>query len=351
MTRARALKIAKIVSTTVVVAVALGAAMLTVIVPRVTGSVSLTVLTGSMSPTSPAGSVVLVKPLDPSQIEEGDIITFQAEPGESTYITHRVIDIENESGQLSFVTKGDANRGADLDPVPAGAVRGRVIYHVPHVGRLAETVRSPLGALALVVVPCSVYIFFQARQLLRQRSDREPVVAAALPASETVPERGVARALLLASTACGPEGRRQLTLLASGFGGSVVDVHGDRIVVMVAAAPHVLDEVETQLRLHHSCDIRRSSVVGFGEDGIAEIPAFPLIVNGSPIETVHIPQVGSSTSARLRRASANLRRHNNAPESTITLDFTERARSVREGIGVHSVAIGAMPEDRSTVSV
>lgn len=344
-------RLLKISSAAVVAALAIGAAMLTVIVPRLTGSVSLTVLTGSMSPTIPAGSMVLVKPLDPSEVRKGDVITFQAEPGESSYITHRVIDIENEGGQLSFVTKGDANRGADPEPVPAGAVRGRVMFHVPYVGRLAETVRSPLGALALVVVPCSVYIIFQARQLLRQRGDREPVAAAAPPASETAPERGVARALLMASTTAGPEGRRELALLASGVGGSVVDVRGDRIVVMVAAAPHVLDEVETQLRLRHSCDVRRSSVVGFGEDGIAEIPAVSLVVNGSPIETVRIPQAKSSTSARLRRASEDLRRHTGAPDPAITLDFTDRARSVREGGGGEPVALHGMPRDRSAVSV
>src|SRR3546814_8282824 len=77
--------------------VAVGVAMLTVFIPKATGSTSLTVLTGSMSPAIPPGSIVLVKPTDPSTIEAGEVITYQAEPGKAAYVTHRVVEVDRKS--------------------------------------------------------------------------------------------------------------------------------------------------------------------------------------------------------------------------------------------------------------
>jgi signal peptidase I len=264
-----AMKVAKAAVAVLAVVAAVGVAALTVLIPRVTGSVSLTVLTGSMSPAVPAGSMVLVKPIDPDRVEVGDVITFQKAPGESSYITHRVIDIEDDGNQLSFITKGDANRGADLDPVPAGAVRGRVLFHVPHVGKWGDTVRSPLGALVLIGVPCALYIAFQARELLQQRRQRH----GDRPGGGTDSASGErdativssARALLLARVEGGAAVRREFVLLASSFGGSVADVRDDQILLVVAAEPHVLDEAEAQLREHGCSQIRRSPVVSFDD--------------------------------------------------------------------------------------
>src|SRR3546814_7265110 len=74
-------------------------------VPRLMGGATLTVLSGSMSPTIPKGSIVLVKPVDPQSLDEGDVITWQVRPGESTYITHRIVEID-DARSLSFITQG-----------------------------------------------------------------------------------------------------------------------------------------------------------------------------------------------------------------------------------------------------
>jgi len=119
---------------------------LLVALPRVTGGAALTVLTGSMSPTIPQGSVVLVRPVeDPLRLNSGDVITFQAAPGVEELVTHRVVRFQPDTTPPSFITKGDANRGEDIDPVPVGAVRGEVWFHVPHFGNVSEFVRGPRG--------------------------------------------------------------------------------------------------------------------------------------------------------------------------------------------------------------
>ena len=73
-----------------VVLVVSAAIVVVVLVPRMTQGTAMTVLTGSMSPEIPVGSVVLVRPVDPRTLEVGDIATYQVEPDKEVFITHRI---------------------------------------------------------------------------------------------------------------------------------------------------------------------------------------------------------------------------------------------------------------------
>ena len=95
-----------------------GALTVVVVLPRATHGTALTVLTGSMTPGIPVGSVVVVRPVDPGTLKVGDIATYQVKPGKPDYITHRIRKIDTSTTPTSFIFKGDANRGADLNPVP-----------------------------------------------------------------------------------------------------------------------------------------------------------------------------------------------------------------------------------------
>src|SRR4051812_26579357 len=103
------------------------------VLPRATHGVALTVLTGSMTPLIPVGSVVVDRPVDPGTLHIGDIATYQKTPGKAEYITHRIIAIDPSKTPTLFTFKGDANRGPDVQPVPATAIRGKVWFHVPHL--------------------------------------------------------------------------------------------------------------------------------------------------------------------------------------------------------------------------
>jgi len=111
-----------------------------VVVPKATGGVPLTVLTGSMKPSIPSGSVVVVRPVDTESLRVGDVITYQVRSGDSTVVTHRIVGISAGAGGLTFRTKGDANDVPDPTPVRAVQIRGKVWYHVPFVGNLANQV-------------------------------------------------------------------------------------------------------------------------------------------------------------------------------------------------------------------
>ncbi|WP_206447583.1 signal peptidase I [Agrococcus sp. KRD186] len=114
----------------------LGIGVLTIGVPAVTGGVPLSILTGSMSPSLPAGSLVVVKPTPFDEVQVGDVLTYQLESGQPTLVTHRVTArvADSATGETRFITQGDANEVADAEPVRPVQIRGTVWYAVPLLG-------------------------------------------------------------------------------------------------------------------------------------------------------------------------------------------------------------------------
>ena len=90
------------------------------------------VVTGSMEPELPVGSLLLCKKTPISEIEEGDIVCFVSRSPEmmGKVITHRVITIyDDQAGGILLETKGDANLSADGELVTANNLIGRVNHY------------------------------------------------------------------------------------------------------------------------------------------------------------------------------------------------------------------------------
>lgn len=110
---------------------------------NIAGYCIVNVLSSSMQSEIPQGSLVMTKRVDCAEIEIGDDITFMA--GETSSVTHRVIGIvENymNSGERGFETKGIDNEKPDKDTVWAKNVVGKVIFHIPYVGSVMETLKK-----------------------------------------------------------------------------------------------------------------------------------------------------------------------------------------------------------------
>lgn len=123
-------------------------ALVTAVVPRVIGGVPLTVLSGSMEPALSAGDLVVVRPVDPTDLRVGDVVTVQPVTADPTLVTHRVTAIERVDGAVASVqTRGDANGVAD-DPVLPAQVQGLVLYSVPLVGHLTHNPWARTAAVA-----------------------------------------------------------------------------------------------------------------------------------------------------------------------------------------------------------
>lgn len=119
-----------------------------VVVPRVAGATPYTVLTGSMSPTYPPGSLVVVRPVDPASVGTGTVITFQRESGRAEVVTHRVTAVGmTTAGQLRWTTRGDANGAEDATAVQPEQLRGAVWYALPWLGHVNNAVTGRTRAL------------------------------------------------------------------------------------------------------------------------------------------------------------------------------------------------------------
>lgn len=110
------------------------------------------VQSGSMAPTYPVGSLLVIGQIDAGDVEPGMAIVFEdpREPGR--LVTHRVIRVA-QADTMQFVTQGDANGSADPAPVPARLVRGRVLWQVSHLGSLMDWLQWPRSFVLLVVAP------------------------------------------------------------------------------------------------------------------------------------------------------------------------------------------------------
>lgn len=117
-----------------------------------------TVLSGSMEPAFQTGSIIVIESKeDPTQFQNGDIITFYNSNG--VIISHRVKKVINNGAQ--YLTKGDNNNGADLEPVLAENIIGQYTgITVPYVGYVISFATSKEGAFLLMIVPGALLLCY-----------------------------------------------------------------------------------------------------------------------------------------------------------------------------------------------
>lgn len=142
-----------------------GAALLLVL--RAAGYAPYAVLSGSMEPTYPVGSLIYVHDTAPGTIGVGDVISFVlAEDG--TVATHRVV--ERGADGRAFYTKGDANESRDGQPVAAENILGVVKFHVPLLGYAAVWLREGGGRWAVLAVGTGVLLLMALSRALRGKT-------------------------------------------------------------------------------------------------------------------------------------------------------------------------------------
>lgn len=114
---------------------------------------SLTVMSGSMEPAVATGDVVVNKRIAPLEARPGDIVTFRDPGATGVFITHRVRSVRARSGQVTFVTKGDANTSTERWTVAESGEIGRVDYRIPHLGFALFWTGGRWAKLALITLP------------------------------------------------------------------------------------------------------------------------------------------------------------------------------------------------------
>lgn len=147
-----------------------------VLIPRIGGATPYTILTGSMAPGMPPGTLVVVKPVDVSDIAVGTVITYQLKSGERTVVTHRVVGIGFDGhGDRVFRTQGDANAAPDAEPVMPVQIKGERWYAIPRIGYVSNVLTAAQRQTAVVIVAVGLLVYaasmFTAAALSRGRKE------------------------------------------------------------------------------------------------------------------------------------------------------------------------------------
>ena len=130
-------------------------------VPSIAGYSPMMVLTDSMSPKIKSGDLIIIKEIDPTTLEVGDVITFFDPAGNGqTTVTHRIINIETIDGVLKFETQGDYNNTPDRLLVEAEAVIGIYKFRIPIVANIAMFMQTVPGLILCVFVPLGALIAY-----------------------------------------------------------------------------------------------------------------------------------------------------------------------------------------------
>jgi len=128
------------------------------------------VLSGSMEPELPVGSIVAVQ--KQTAYIAGDIITFVSASDMSkteTPTTHRITKVSaNQSGAPEYITRGDANNAKDLEPVSFDRVLGKVVFHLPLVGFAISFARSTFGFVLLIIIPATLIIASELQVIVKE---------------------------------------------------------------------------------------------------------------------------------------------------------------------------------------
>lgn len=118
---------------------------------------SFVVMSGSMQPLLPVGSMVYSMPQ--SAYKVGDIITFK--DSNNNNITHRVTKINKEKNKIAYITRGDANNTIDSQPVAPNQVTGRVFFFFPYIGLLVNQLKNPTYFFAFIITPSIIFIILE----------------------------------------------------------------------------------------------------------------------------------------------------------------------------------------------
>lgn len=150
----------------VLILMAVLALCLALTLPRFLGYGIYNVVSGSMEPEIPVGSVIYVKAAAPEEIGEGEIIAFMRN---SSVITHRVE--ENRFVEGEFITKGDANSKEDVMPVDYDSLIGKVTCHIPVLGILLSVLASGIGKLYAGAFAACGFMFLMLAEKMRERQE------------------------------------------------------------------------------------------------------------------------------------------------------------------------------------
>jgi signal peptidase I len=157
-----------------VLVLVLAVAAVTIVIPALAGGRALTVLTHSMEPGLPPGTLLVIRPTAADDVRVGEVLTYQIESGRPDVVSHRVISrTVAPDGSVLYTTQGDNNPSPDPDPVQEVQVVGPVWYSIPLIGWVNNMINGDLRAALVPFAVAALFLYaawqFVAALIARRR--------------------------------------------------------------------------------------------------------------------------------------------------------------------------------------
>jgi signal peptidase I len=136
--------------------------------PLLLGWSSYIVLSPSMNPTIQAGSIAVVRPVDPITLQQNDIAVYRKN---EAIILHRIQQIEKKNDQTLFVFKGDANKYADFEKVTEKQIVGKMVYSIPYAGYIVKYAND--NKILLLILLALAFVLFNSTFAYRRNPQQK----------------------------------------------------------------------------------------------------------------------------------------------------------------------------------
>ena len=122
------------------------------------------VLSDSMSKTDfDAGDLIIVKEVDSSTLQEGDIIAYISQNSESygEVITHKIRSLTTDNNEPGFITYGTTTDTNDSTIVTYPYVLGKYSFHIPKLGTFFNYLKTTPGYITCILIPFLTLIIIE----------------------------------------------------------------------------------------------------------------------------------------------------------------------------------------------
>lgn len=141
-------------------------------VKNIVGYQTFVILSDSMEPVIPTGSVVIVKNLkENKEPKKDDIITFKVDRlGEEAVFTHYYRGTEiQEDGSTRYLTEAALADRYDDYVSHREDIIGTYVFHIPYVGKFVLFLKSPFALVELGIIMFIMIIY----EILWSKFDKE----------------------------------------------------------------------------------------------------------------------------------------------------------------------------------
>ena len=131
------------------------------------------ITTNSMEPNIHSGDIVIEKKYSESDLNIGDVVTFE-QNGEN--ITHRISDIEEDNSEKKYITKGDNNNIEDSQKITYDEIQGKEVIQIPYLGKMIQILNNEIVFLIVILILLILYFCkIQMKEKIENRREKKKI--------------------------------------------------------------------------------------------------------------------------------------------------------------------------------